>query len=209
MTVARTPIDLRRNPDARLQVSRIAAELFWRDGVAGTRGEDIAAEAGIATRTLWRYFRSKESCVEPVLVESGRRFMTVLNAWPLEMSIDEYFAAARIDGEVEYTPDEVAAMRMVTLGFREPVLRSAWLMVCDESERQAAELFALRLGLKARSLDVTQIAASVSAAIRALTDALSVEYIERGVRMTADDVLASLSAAVIQASNGRLGPAVR
>lgn len=209
MTVARTPIDLRRNPDARLQVSRIAAELFWRDGVAGTRGEDIAAEAGIATRTLWRYFRSKESCVEPVLVESGRRFMTVLNAWPLEMSIDEYFAAARIDGEVEYTPDEVAAMRMVTLGFREPVLRSAWLMVCDESERQAAELFALRLGLKSRSLDVTQIAASVSAAIRALTDALSVEYIERGVRMTADDVLASLSAAVIQASNGRLGPAVR
>jgi hypothetical protein len=32
------PIDLRRNPDARLQVSRIAAELFWRDGVAATRG---------------------------------------------------------------------------------------------------------------------------------------------------------------------------
>src|SRR5688500_16121626 len=59
-----------KQAQARLTVSRLACALFWERGVAGTSGDDIAAAAGLSTRTIWRYFRSKESCVEPVLAKT-------------------------------------------------------------------------------------------------------------------------------------------
>lgn len=202
------PIDLRRNADARLQVSRIAADLFWRNGVAATRGEDIAAEAGIATRTLWRYFRSKEACVEPVLARLGERFSTILRSWPLEISLDDYLGAVTVAGPTRYSPDDIAAMRIVVLGFDEPVLRSAWLMVCDAAERQAAEVFAPRLGLPPESDAVRQVTASVSGAIRAQSDAMSRDFVSSGIVPQSEDVLPALIAAIREASNGRIGPAV-
>lgn len=201
-------IDLRRRPGARLQVSRIAAELFWRDGVAGTRGEDIASEAGISTRTLWRYFGSKETCIEPVLVEWGVRFLAVLEAWPPHESIDEFLHAAAVPGPVTYSADDIAAMRMIVLGDAEPALRSAWLMVCDAAERQSAPLFAARMGLPSNAREVLQVTASVSGAIRAFNDELSRQYVEDGTVPDGDDVLRELSAIFLRASNGRLGPAV-
>lgn len=208
VTETRVPIDLRRRPDARLQVSRLAAELFWRDGVSATRGDDIAAAAGIATRTLWRYFRSKEACVEPVLAESGRRFMSVLAAWPLDVSIEDFLEAARIPGPVTYTEDDLHASRMIRLGFDEPALRSAWLMVCDDAERQCARIFGERLGQDATSREVQQIAASVSGAVRVLNDSLSVDFVDRGIKPDGQDVLDALARAVRNGSNGRVGPAL-
>jgi AcrR family transcriptional regulator len=202
------PIDLRRRGDAKLQVSRIAADLFWRNGVAATRGEDIAAAAGIATRTLWRYFRSKESCVEPVLLHSSERFMMVLSAWPHEQSIDDFLGGAATTGPVTYSPDDVRAMRMVSLGFEEPSLRSAWLMVCDDAEQESRSLFARRLQLPADSAEVRRIAASVAGAIRALNDALSLDFIATGREPLSTDVLGQLGSALREASGGRLGAAV-
>ncbi|WP_161606228.1 TetR/AcrR family transcriptional regulator [Microlunatus speluncae] len=208
MTDRVVPIDLRRRSDARLQVSRLAAELFWRDGVSATRGEDIAAAAGIATRTLWRYFRSKEACIEPVLVESGRRFMAVLAAWPLNASLEEFLESSRQPGPVVYTVDDVRAMRMVRLGFDEPALRSSWLVVCDDAERQCAQLFGERLGQDETSREVKQIAASVAGAVRVLNDSLSVDFVDRGVTPDGRDVLGMLARAVRDGSSGRIGPAV-
>ncbi len=189
-------------------MSRLAAELFWRDGVSATRGEDIAAAAGIATRTLWRYFRSKEACIEPVLVESGRRFMAVLAAWPLNASLEEFLESSRQPGPVVYTVDDVRAMRMVRLGFDEPALRSSWLVVCDDAERQCAQLFGERLGQDETSREVKQIAASVAGAVRVLNDSLSVDFVDRGVTPDGRDVLGMLARAVRDGSSGRIGPAV-
>lgn len=187
-------------------MSRLAAELFWRDGVSATRGEDIAVAAGIATRTLWRYFRSKEACIEPVLVESGRRFMAVLAAWPLDASIEDFLESSRQPGPVAYSVDDVHAMRMVRLGFDEPALRSSWLMVCDDAERQCAQLFGERLGQDETSREVKQIAASVSGAVRVLNDSLSVDFVDRGITPDGRDVLDMLARAVRDGSNGRIGP---
>lgn len=201
------PVDLRRRGDAKLQVSRIAADLIWQNGLAATRGEDIAAAAGISTRTLWRYFRSKESCVEPVLLQSSRRFTAVLAAWPQQESIDEYLGRAAEPGAVAYSPDDIRAMRMVSLGFEELSLRSAWLMVCDEAEQQNRELFARRLGLSAEAAEVRRIAAAVAGAVRALNDALSLDFLATGREPMAADVLEQLGTALREASGGRIGPA--
>lgn len=208
MTSTSGPVDLRRRADSRLVVSRIAAQMFWADGVAATRGEDVAAAAGIATRTLWRYFRSKEACVEPVLEVTGRRFAAVLAAWPLSASLEEYLAASAAPGPVAYGADDVHAMRMVHLGRREPALRSSWLMVCDEAERRAVAVVARRLGLPVTSLEVSRVTAAVSGAVRALTDAQSTEFVELGRVPDGATVLADLARTVREASAGRLGDAV-
>lgn len=42
-----------KQEQARIAVSRIACALFWERGVAGTSGDDIAAAAGLSTRTIW------------------------------------------------------------------------------------------------------------------------------------------------------------
>ena len=81
---------------ARLEVSRLACELFWEKGVAATSGDEIAAAAGLSTRTIWRYFRSKESCVEPVLAKSADRFLASMHRWPPELSLSEHLAADMI-----------------------------------------------------------------------------------------------------------------
>ena len=64
--------------EARLAVSRHAAELFWKKGFEATSGDDIAAAAGISKRTIWRYFRSKEACVEPLFLLTSYRFVDQL-----------------------------------------------------------------------------------------------------------------------------------
>lgn len=82
-----------KQAQARLAVSRHACALFWERGVAGTSGDDIAAAAGLSTRTIWRYFRTKESCVEPVLARTVDRFIGMLQRWPLELSLADHLAA--------------------------------------------------------------------------------------------------------------------
>src|SRR5690606_6391903 len=49
--------------DSRLAVARKAAQLFLERGFSGTSGDDIAEACGLSKRTIWRYFRNKESCV--------------------------------------------------------------------------------------------------------------------------------------------------
>ncbi|MGH3147342.1 MAG: helix-turn-helix domain-containing protein, partial [Rubrobacter sp.] len=51
-----------RRRRVRMEISREAARLFWEQGVADTTGEQIADAVGLSVRTIWRYFRNKESC---------------------------------------------------------------------------------------------------------------------------------------------------
>ena len=92
-------------------------DLFWERGVSATSGDDIAAAAGLSTRTIWRYFRTKESCVEPVLAESLDRFLATIDRWPPELSFADHLAADVVAHPL--TPQDVAdefrAMRIATM----------------------------------------------------------------------------------------------
>lgn len=76
--------------EARLAVSRHAADLFWRHGVDATSGDAIAGAAGLSKRTVRRYFRSKEACVEPLLLATEYRFVELRRAWPHTASIETH-----------------------------------------------------------------------------------------------------------------------
>jgi len=203
-----TPPDLRRDPEASLQLSRIAAALFWRDGFAPARGDDIAAVAGISTRTLWRHFRSKEACIEPILTSLAITLVDIIVAWPLEQSLEDYLLPGVGEEPVSYSDDQIHAMRMIELGRSEPALRSAWLMVCDDAERRIAPALTARLGLQPNDPEALRITAAVVAVNRAYNDELTTLYLRQGVSPASGEVARTLVRGIVDASGGSLGPAV-
>ncbi|WP_349269390.1 TetR family transcriptional regulator [Mycolicibacterium parafortuitum] len=196
-----------KQAQARLRVSRHACELFWDRGVAATTGDDIAAAAGLSTRTIWRYFRCKESCVEPVLARSASRFIALAERWPDDLSLAEHMAddMARNPLTEQEIADEIAALRIATLSTTEPALRSAYLMVHDEMERAFVPVVAKRLRLADDDLTARLCAAAVTAAFRVVDEDVGRRAIVEKEKITQQEALALVDRAIREATNGRLG----
>jgi AcrR family transcriptional regulator len=158
----------------RLEISREAARLFWEQGVDGTSGDQIAEAVGLSTRTIWRHFRSKESCAEPIVTRGVEWEMSMLRSWPPERSLEEHVSleAIRYGREADEVAraDDALAMKMILLADREPAIRTAWLMACDQVEREMTEIIAVRLQLAADDLQVRLHGAAASAALRVINE---------------------------------------
>jgi AcrR family transcriptional regulator len=187
-----------RLEDARLQVSRHAARLFWEKGFDATSGDDIAAAAGISTRTVWRYFRSKEACVEPVLKVSELRFAALLKQWPMTESIDTFLARSMtaFASDDAFIRDSIAAVRILAILHREPALRSAWLMACHAAEMELVGVIAGRVSRAAEDFDVRLCAASITAAMRLVDEEISSAVINDGLRVSSEDATARIISAI-------------
>ncbi|MES2143767.1 MAG: TetR family transcriptional regulator [Pseudomonadota bacterium] len=190
--------DESRLDDARLDVSRHAARLFWEKGFDATSGDDIAAAAGISTRTVWRYFRSKEACVEPVLKVSELRFAALLKQWPKTESIDTFLARSMtaFASDDAFIRDSIAAVRILAILHREPALRSAWLMACNAAEMELVGVIAGRMSRAAEDFDVRLCAASVTAAMRLVDEDISSAVINDGLRVSSEDATARIISAI-------------
>lgn len=193
--------------EARLAVSRHACALFWEHGVSCTSGDDIAAAAGLSTRTIWRYFRSKEACVEPVLAQSADRFIEIANRWPAELSLADHLAANAVEHPL--TPqdieDEVASMRIATMTATEPALRTAYLMIHDQMEQGLIPVIAKRLRLADDDLTVRLCAAAVTGAFRVVDEEVSRAIVVDKREITSEEALAQIDRAIRDATNDRLG----
>ncbi|WUI29047.1 TetR/AcrR family transcriptional regulator [Mycobacterium sp. NBC_00419] len=188
-------------------MSRKAAALFWDRGVSATSGDDIAAAAGLSTRTIWRYFRTKESCVEPLLAKTAERFLASARRWPHELSLIEHLVADAVTYPLsaQDIEDEIAALRIGTLSATEPALRTAYLMVHDEMERGLLPVIADRLGLPADDLTVRLCAATVTGAFRVIDEDVGRTVIVEGKPVTQAEALGLIDRAITEATNGRLG----
>ncbi|AMJ60016.1 TetR/AcrR family transcriptional regulator [Bosea sp. PAMC 26642] len=188
--------------NTRLELSRHAARLFLERGVANASGDEIAAAAGIATRTLWRHFRSKESAVEPLFAQSSLRFAAILRRWPREISIEDLFAAhLGPDRQAdEDTADDILVVRLLAKLPEEPALRSAWLMSCQISEEHLIKIIAERLDRPRGEFEVRLCAATVTAAIRIVDETVSLAAVKHGLKTTTAKVNAHLAQAIRQAS---------
>ncbi|MBP2471212.1 AcrR family transcriptional regulator [Crossiella equi] len=193
-----------------LEISREAARLFWAQGVAATTGEQIAEAVGLSVRTLWRHFRTKESCAEPIIAQSAEWFVAALRRWPRELSIEEHLRAEKqLAGSRthEQLEDDLAAVRMVRLGETEPALRSAWLMSADEIERVLLGIIAARLGRSEQDVEVRRYAASVTGAARVINEVIG-ERIVRGELTELGDPFQDLATALRVATGGAVGDPV-
>lgn len=196
-----------RQAQKRLEASRHACALFWERGVSGTSGDDIAAAAGLSTRTIWRYFRSKEACAEPLLAKWVHRFIGVLDRWPPEMSLGQHMAADAIAHPFseQDIADEVSAMRIASMTASEPALRTAYLMVHYEMEQGFIPVIAKRLGLAEEDLTVRLCAAATSVALRVVDEDVSTAVVVHNTKVDPTETLALIDRAISDATNGRLG----
>lgn len=187
--------------EARLAVSRHAARLFAERGVAATSGDDIAAAAGLSKRTVWRYFRNKESCVEPLFDATSLRFIAMLGEWPRDASIESWLQASlgseRAPADLA---DDVLAVRLLAMLPDEPDLRASWLMATQRAEDALAGIVADRLERSPRDLEVRLCAATVMAAIRVVDETISIAAVKHRQTFTNQDVIDRLARAIRVAS---------
>ncbi|WP_225100153.1 TetR/AcrR family transcriptional regulator [Streptomyces sp. CoH27] len=166
------PVSLteRRKAATQLDIAQAAAELFAAQGPHATTAEEIARHAGVALRTFYRYFRSKQDAVSPLLAAGADRWRALLEAAEpgtelsrvLETAVEQSLAA----------PDENAAQALLrTRGLLraaadDPALRAVWYRVNQESEERLVPVVARLADGRLEAMRVRLIAAAATDAIR-------------------------------------------
>ncbi|MFI8220205.1 TetR/AcrR family transcriptional regulator [Streptomyces sp. NPDC085932] len=139
----------RRKAETRMEIARAAAGLFVRHGLRATRAEDIAQAAGIAPRTFYRYFATKEEAVAPLYAAGAQRWVEAVRAAPATLSV----AQALEDGVRHTLTPGVGVSAsswqwvrtLLRLAAANPSLRRVWAEVCQDSERLLGEVLAQRV----------------------------------------------------------------
>ena len=168
MTIGRPSLTERRKAETRLDVARAAVGLFVTKGVAATSAEEIAAAAGISSRTLWRYFPTKDSCVMPLLTGAIELAADWLRSWPDDQGVPELVEAMRRTDAAAV--DRATMLGLVRLTATEPGLRAVWLEAHRQAEPVFAEALARRSGLSSPDLTAVVHAAMINAALRAAVE---------------------------------------
>lgn len=193
-----------------LDISREAARLFWDQGVAATTGDQIADAVGLSVRTLWRYFRNKESCVEPIINKNVESLMVMLRRWPAGLSLEDHVATELTERvrqpDARRSADDLISVQMVGLADTEPAIRSAWLMVCDQVEQEMAVVIGTRLRVAVDDPQVRLHAAAVGAVVRVINEDTSRELLDhRYDRVDARTMAQRLARAVRESTGGAVG----
>ncbi|TWV37731.1 TetR family transcriptional regulator [Streptomyces misionensis] len=133
-----------------MEIARAAAALFVRQGLRATRAEDIARQAGIAPRTFYRYFATKEEAVAPLYAAGAQRWAEAVRTAPARLTVPQ-----ALEHAVEHTllpgGGGVSAASwewvrtLIRLTDTSPALRRVWAEVGQTSEDALAEILARRL----------------------------------------------------------------
>ena len=188
--------------DAHIEVARCAARLFLQKGVADTTGDEIADAAGISKRTLWRYFRTKESCVEPLFALASQRLAARFRNWPSDVSVERFL-------EITYDMSKIDSQELIDTGLlihliarldEEPALLGPWHVSTRNTEDTMAEVIASRLDLSPQDFDVMLCAATVAAAMRVVDETVSRGAVRYGQTPTVTETNDRLAQAIRRAS---------
>ncbi|MFE7105085.1 TetR family transcriptional regulator [Streptomyces sp. NPDC057575] len=165
----------RRKAATQLEIARAAAALFAEHGPDGTTAEDIAGRAGVALRTFYRYFRSKQDAVGPLLSGGGDRWRALLEAaepgeplaGTLERAVTEALRLPGTDGA-----EQLGVTRgLLRAAAQDPALRAVWYRVNQDSEERLLPVLARLAGDGADPLEIRLAAAAATDAVRVALEA--------------------------------------
>jgi AcrR family transcriptional regulator len=122
----------------RLAALRLAVEKRWEQ----VRVEDIAAEAGVSTRTFNNYFASKDEAFLATAYERGARMQAALAARPAEESLWPAVINAVVHGFADQAVDLRQARRIMPTR----TLAAEQLKAVMVIERAIADEIARRIG---------------------------------------------------------------
>lgn len=143
-----TSLTERRKAATRMEIARAAAGLFMANGLRATRAEDIARAAGVAPRTFYRYFATKEEALAPLFSEGAHRWSEAVRDAPAGLSVAEALHHAAIH---TLTPGAGVSARslewvraLLRLTGTDPGLAKVWAEICQVAERELATVLAVR-----------------------------------------------------------------
>ncbi|WP_409236661.1 TetR/AcrR family transcriptional regulator [Streptomyces sp. PA5.6] len=171
------PVSLteRRKNETRLDIARTAAALFVADGLRATRAEDIARAAGVAPRTFYRYFPTKEESVAPLFAAGAQQWAEAVRAAPAELSVPDALRHAVREALGAETAGAVESLdwvrSLLRMSVESAALRAVWADACHASEQTLLAVLGERAAPgeradAAHSLDLRLAAAVASAAVR-------------------------------------------
>lgn len=157
----------------RLHISRHAVRLFRDRGVAATSGQQIARAAEVSERTLWRLFRTKESCVEPLLSQGVETFEAIVRACPPDRTLGDHLRAHYDPLPPSAAADHDAVLAIIRMTRDDPGLRAVWLLLHERAEPALAELLERQIGRAADATEIRVRAAGLNAALRVVSEDLA------------------------------------
>ncbi|WP_326669546.1 helix-turn-helix domain-containing protein [Streptomyces canus] len=170
--MGRPPLTERRKAATRIEIAYEAVRLFTSKGVAGTSVEEIADGVGISTRTLRRYFPTKESCVQPLLTTGLAKVTRALGDWrpgdAISQVVDELADQDAASGA--HAQDLGMTLALIRLTYTEPSLRAVWLQFQHDREPAIADVLAACAGTSADDLQIKIRAALIIAALCAAAE---------------------------------------
>nr|WP_203621033.1 TetR family transcriptional regulator [Streptomyces sp. SID8499] len=161
----------RRKAATQLDIALAAAELFAARGPDDTTAEEIAGRAGVALRTFYRYFRSKQDAVSPLLAHGADRWRALLAETEPGTALPRALATA-VERALA-APDEEGVQGLLRIrgllraAADDPALRAVWYRVNQESEERPVPVIARLAGDGGMDpLEVRLVAAAATDAIR-------------------------------------------
>jgi AcrR family transcriptional regulator len=172
----------RRRRRFRHDAQAVALEMFTERGYEDVTMAEIAAALDVSERTLFRYFPSKESLLDPAHEELVERLVAELGARPSsEPAFVAVRQALRAVGD-DMDQDRASFVARMAIVDASPALQAHLLRRQSELEDAIAEVVASRTGLTdVDDLRPRLVAASAVAALRVA--------VERWVASDSDDDL--------------------
>ncbi|WP_069772368.1 TetR/AcrR family transcriptional regulator [Streptomyces sp. LUP30] len=131
-----------------MEIARAAAGLFVSRGLKATRAEDIAQAAGIAPRTFYRYFATKEEAVAPLYAAGAQRWAEAVREAPAGLTVPEALEHAvrhtLVPGQGVSAASWEWVRALIRLAMASPALGKVWAEVCHTSEATLTEVLAER-----------------------------------------------------------------
>ncbi|MFF9087218.1 TetR family transcriptional regulator [Streptomyces sp. NPDC014991] len=142
-----------------MEIARAAAVLFVRQGLRATRAEDIAQAAGVAPRTFYRYFATKEEAVAPLYAAGAQRWTEAVRTAPADLDLPGALEHAVRNTLTPGAGVSAASWEwvrtLIRLADTSPALRKVWAEVCQTSERALAEILTWRAPARGTTAEPT------------------------------------------------------
>ncbi len=180
-----------REPDVAERVVTAAFELFAADGYEATTVEAITARAGMARRTFFRYFRSKEDVIFPdheLLLAQALARLEMLDDVPAVAAVCD--ATSVVFAHYIATPER--SVERYRLTRQVPALRAREIASVHAYHRAFTKYLALRFAPAAEAEHpAAELRAEVTAgAVIAAHNQVLREWLRRGGQGPADRALA-------------------
>lgn len=114
----------RKKTELREQLTEIAFKHFAERGFDATTVDELAAEAGVSSRTFFRYFASKEDVVLAWLLRFGDSLCAALARRPADEPPWRALHAVMREAVALYTADKARAVKLLSLLHDTPALRA-------------------------------------------------------------------------------------